>query len=32
MSLLKFEKLQDFGWYKEESILEFKNRLENMEV
>lgn len=32
MSLLKFEKLQEFGWYKEELILEFKNRIENMEV
>jgi len=32
MSLLKFEKLQEFGWYKEEPILEFKNRIENMEV
>ena len=32
ISLLKFEKLQDFGWYKEESILEFKNLIENMEL
>jgi len=32
MSLLKFEKLQEFGWYKEDLILEFKNRIENLEV
>ncbi len=32
ISLLKFKKLQEFGWYKEEPILEFKNRIENMEV
>ncbi|MBY8986587.1 MAG: hypothetical protein KGD65_16060 [Candidatus Lokiarchaeota archaeon] len=29
-SLLKFEKLQEFGWYKEDLIIEFKNRLENI--
>ena len=29
-AVLKFEKLQEFGWYKEDLILEFKNRLKNM--
>ncbi len=28
-AILKYEKLQEFGWYKEDLIVEFKNRLEN---
>ena len=30
IAILKYEKLQEFGWYKEDLIIEFKNRLENM--
>ncbi len=27
--LLKFEKLKEFGWYKEDLIIDLKNRIEN---
>ena len=27
--LSKYEELQEFGWYKEDLIFEFKNRIEN---
>ncbi len=29
MSIAKYEELQEFGWYKEDLIFEFKNRIEN---
>lgn len=31
-SIAKYEELQEFGWYKEDLILEFKNRIENLKV
>ena len=30
ISILKFEKLLKIGWYKEETILEFKNKIKNL--
>ena len=32
LSLLKFQKLLEFGWYKEDIILEFKKKIDNLEV
>lgn len=32
LALTKLEKLQEFGWYKEELILEFKNKIKKKEV
>ena len=27
MVMLKFEKLEEFGWYNEENTIEFKNQI-----
>ncbi|MHA1657663.1 MAG: hypothetical protein ACTSUT_00895 [Promethearchaeota archaeon] len=32
LSLLKFQKLLEFGWYKEDIILDFKKKINNLEV
>ena len=32
VALLKFKKLLEFGWYKEENIIDFKNKMMNLEV
>ena len=29
MTIAKYEELQEFGWYKENLILDFKNRIES---
>lgn len=31
MAMLKFEKLEEFGWYNEENIIEFKNQINKLE-
>ena len=29
--MLKFEKLEEFGWYNEENMIEFKNQINKLE-
>lgn len=31
MAMLKFEKLEEFGWYNEENMIEFKNQINKLE-
>jgi len=31
MAMLKFEKLEEFGWYNEENMVEFKNQINKLE-